>query len=109
MSLFTETAYLKRAGAPTGYDQYGNPIPGDPIRDATPAWWEPRTSGEQTTAQEQVTSGFWIYLPGGTDLTAYDAVEIDGTDYEVKGDPGRQPGGFAVEGYVLAAVERVTG
>jgi hypothetical protein len=109
MSLFTETAYLKRDGAVTGYDAYGNPVTGPPSREPSPAWWEPRTSGEQTAAQEQVTSGYWLYLPPDKDLTAYDAVELDGVDYEVVGEPGRQPGGFIVDGYVKAAVEKVTG
>jgi hypothetical protein len=107
--LFTETAYLKADGASTEFDRYGNPIPGEPSRTPTPAWWEPRTSGEQTAAQEQVTSGYWLYLPAGTDLSAYDAVELDGLDYEVGGEPGRQPGGFVLGGYVKTAVTRVDG
>ena len=109
MSLFTHTAYLKRAGEPGGYDDWGNPIPGEPTRDATPAWWEPRESTEAADASQQVVSGYWLYLPEDTDLTAYDAVELAGVDYEVQGEPGRQPGGFIVEGYVKAAVRRVAG
>lgn len=109
MSLFTETAYLKRPGPSTSKDRYGNPIPGAETRTPTPAWWEPRTSGEQTNAQEQVTSGYWLYLPLDTDLTAYDSVELAGVDYQVVGEPGRQPGGFIVEGYLRTAVERVAG
>lgn len=112
MSLFTETAGLKYPGEPTGeYDDYGNPIIGEPSTVASPAWWEPRSSGEATNAQQQVTSGYWLYLPEGTDLSAVDAVELPlgGLEYEVDGEPGSQPGGFIVDGYVRTAVRRVTG
>lgn len=111
MSLFTHTAGLRRRGAKIGEDDRGNDVFGPPTKTPTPAWWEPRESGEATVAQEQVVSGYWLYLPEGTDLTAVDAVElpIGGPAYEVEGEPGHQPGGFVVEGYVKAAVRRVTG
>jgi hypothetical protein len=108
--LFSQTAVLRYAGGPTGdYDDYGNPTVGERHEVPTPAWWEPRTSGEQTVAQQQVTSGYWLYLPEHTDLTAVDAVILMGEEYEVDGEPGRQPGGFVIEGYVKTAVKRVTG
>ena len=112
MSLFTEVAGLVLRGGPTGdFDEDGNPIFAPPTTVETPAWWEPRESGEDVEAKQQVTSGYWLYLPEHTDLSAVDAVEIPfgGTLYEVDGEPGRQPGGFIVEGYVKTAVKRVTG
>jgi len=36
-------------------------------------------------------------------------VEGTGEEYAVVGQPGRQPGGFIVPGFIRAAVERVTG
>lgn len=112
MSLFTEVAGLVLRGGPTGeFDEDGNPIYAPARTVESPAWWEPRESGEDVNAKDQITSGFWLYLPEHTDLTAVDAVKIpfDGPRYEVVGDPGRQPGGFIVEGFVKTAVELVKG
>lgn len=109
--LFTEIAGLRYRAGIVGEDAYGNDVYGDPIVEPTPAWWEPRESGESVVAQEQMTSGYWLYLPESTPLTGVDAVELPagGDVYEVVGEPGRQPGGFIVDGYVKTAVKRVTG
>jgi hypothetical protein len=61
-----------------------------------------------------------VNLPLDAPLSAADAVVLFGTvdedgdliggeDYQVVGEPGRQPGGFIVPGFIKAAVERVTG
>lgn len=112
MSLFTEVAGLVYRGEPTGdFDEDGNPVFAPSRTVEVAAWWEPRESSENVEARQQVTSGYWLYLPEHTDLSAVDAVEIPagGPRYEVDGEPGRQPGGFIVEGFVKTAVERVTG
>ena len=109
MNLFTGTAVLRSRGVVTGVDGYGNDLYGPGSDEPWPAWWEPRTSGEDTAAREQYVSGYWLYLPLGAPLTAADVVVLAGVEYEVVGDPGAQPGGFVVEGYQLAALERVTG
>lgn len=105
--MFTEQVTI-RTREVTGTDEYGSDVYGW-SETTSPAWWEPRTSGEQTDAREQVTSGYWLYLPPGTPLTAASQVVLDGVAYEVDGEPGRQPGGFVVDGYVRAALKRVTG
>lgn len=109
MSLFTETVVI-RGRTVTGEDDYGNDVYGWVERTAA-AWWEPRTSGEQTDAREQVTSGYWLYLDEGTALNASAQVKLGGVGdwYEVDGEPGRQPGGFVVDGYVRVALKEVAG
>lgn len=114
MSLFTEMATI-RDRTVTGQDAYGNDVYGNADREV-PAWWEPRTSGEQTDARNQVTAGYWIFFDEGTELAATAQVHL-GPDpgaasvpwYEVDGDPGEQPGGFIVDGYVAVALTRVSG
>ena len=110
MSLFTETVKLRmRGGATGGYDEDGNPVYA-PARDVPwPAWYEIRGSTEHEDAREQQIYGFWLYLPLEAPLAGADAVVIDGIEYRVVGEPGRQPGGFIVDGYVRAAVGKVTG
>lgn len=110
MDLMTETVTLRFAGAPTGaYDDYGNQITGPPTDEVWQAWYEPRSSGEDTAAKDQQVYGYWVYLPLTAPLAGADAVVIEGVEYHVVGEPGRQPGGFVVPGFIKAAVERVTG
>lgn len=109
MDLMTESVVLRFQGGPTGtFDRYGNAEYG-PDRDETwRAWYEPRESDEGVDGGLQV-SGYWLYLPLDAPLTASDAVLIAGLEYQVRGEPGKQPGGFLVEGFQKAAVRRVTG
>lgn len=109
MSLFTLTVTLRKRGEQTGEGQYGEPIYGPPIDTDTPAWWEPRSSDENVAAREQYTSGYWVYTPLSADVSGADVVVLDGVEFDVVGEPGRQPGGFIVEGHLKFAVERVTG
>lgn len=105
----SESVVLRRRGAVTGQDAYGNDVFAADVDETVSAWFEPRTSGEDVSAREQQVSGYWVYLPLSAPLGGADAVVIGGVEYQVVGDPGRQPAGFAVEGFQLAAVERVTG
>lgn len=108
--LMTERLQLRFAGEETGdYDDLGRPIMSPPRDEEWNAWWEPRASTENAQAADQQIWGFWVYLPLEAPLGSADAVVIDGTEYEVVGEPGRQPGGFIVDGYISAAVEKVTG
>lgn len=109
MNLFSHSVTLRKRGEKIGEDRYGVPEYGPPTDTVSDAWWEPRTSSEDTAAREQYTWGYWVYLPEGTDLDGADLVVIDGVEYEVVGQPGRQPGGFIVDGFVKVAVERTTG
>ena len=84
-------------------------------------WVEPRASSEDTAARDQMVYGYWVNLPLDAPVSGVDAVVLFGTvdeatgelvggeDYQVVGQPGRQPGGFIVPGFVKAAVEKVTG
>lgn len=49
---------------------------------------EPRPSGEPLQdARNQVTSGFTLYMPEGTTITARNRVTVRGGMYKVIGDP----------------------
>ena len=110
MNLMTETVTLRTRGAETGaYDDYGNPLTGPPTDATYPCWYEPRGSSEDTAAKDQQIDGYWIYLPLSAPLAGADSVLLEGVEYQVVGEPGRQPGGFITPGFIKAAVERVTG
>ena len=110
MSLFTEEVTLRLKGEETGaYDDLGNPIIGESQDVPWPAWYEIGSGTESTDAREQQVWGYTVYLPLDAPIGSADAILIDGVEYEVIGEPGRQPGGFIVEGYIRAAVQRVEG
>lgn len=109
MSLFSETVTLVSRGGVTGQDEYGNDMYGPVVRTDYPAWLEQRNGTEDTNAREQSVANMWLFLPLDAPLESVDAVEWDGRTWEVDGEPGRQPGGFEVEGYQVAALRRVTG
>jgi hypothetical protein len=122
MNLMTEPVGLKLRGQPVPgeFDDYGNQVYGPATTEVVYGWYEPRTSGEDTAAREQQIYGYWVNLPLDAPLSAADAVVLFGTvdedgdliggeDYQVVGEPGRQPGGFIVPGFIKAAVERVNG
>lgn len=122
MNLMTEPIGLRMRGQPIPgeYDDYGNQVYGPATTDVVYGWYEPRSSGEETAAQDQQVYGYWVNLPLDAPLTSADAVVLFGTvdsagklvggdPYEAVGEPGRQPGGFLVPGFIKAAVERVTG
>lgn len=111
--MFSETVTLRRATNEPGMDRYNRPLPGPSVDVDVEAWFEPRESSEDTAAAEQYVSGYWLYLPlayAGA-LTAADAVILPHGlgEFEVKGQPGLQPSGVIVEGYVRAALDKVTG
>lgn len=110
MNLMTESVTLRSRGAPTGdYDDYGNPLYGPDVDVVSACWYEPRGSSEDTAAKDQQVYGYWVYLPLGAPLDAAGVVVLEGVEYQVVGEPGRQPGGFIVPGFIKAAVEKVTG
>ena len=107
--LMTETVYLRTRAEGTDFDDYGNPIPGEPTDAECAAWYEPMSSREAADRQQQQTYGYVVFLPLAADLDGADAVVIEGEEYEVIGEPQRQPSGFIVDGYQRATVQRVTG
>ena len=119
MNLFTEPVGLRLRGdeIPDVFDDYGNATHGPGSTQVVFGWVEPRGSAE--TGDQQIY-GYWVNLPYDAPLDAADAVVlfgaigaggelVGGQEYQVVGEPGRQPGGFLVEGFIKAAVERVTG
>lgn len=87
----TETVTRLRAGTTS------DPYSGEPVEDwdspseltiVTLAPAEPRPSGEPVQdARNAVVSGFTLYLPETTDVTAYDRMRVRGGVYRVLGDP----------------------
>ena len=111
MNLFTETCTLRNQGAelPGEFDDYGN-AKRAPATDAEePCWYEPRGSSEDTSAKDQQVDGYWLYLRLEAPITADTTVALAGAEYQVVGEPGRQPGGFIVPGFTKAALERTRG
>lgn len=112
MNLFTETCTIRNPGEelPDEFDDYGNAKVGpEQTHPDQPCWYEPRGSGEDTVAKDQQIDGYWVGFPLGTPITAASVVVLDGNDYDVVGEPGKQPSGFIVPGFIKAAVERVRG
>jgi hypothetical protein len=123
MNLMTEPVGLRSRGAPVEgeFDDYGNQVYGPGSVSVHYGWYEPRSSGEDTSAKDQQIDGYWVELPLDAPLSSADAVVlfgvvdettgslVGGEDYQVVGQPGRQPGGFIVPGFIKAAVEKVTG
>lgn len=107
MSLFTETVTVLNKTI-TGRDDYGNDVvtwEGARSR----AWVEQTNSTENTDAQEQTTANMRLYVPLSTLIDSFSRVEWGGFTWSVKGEPGRQPGGFVVEGFQVAMLERTEG
>jgi hypothetical protein len=118
----TEPVGIRERGAPVPdeFDDYGNQVYGPSTTAVYYGWYEPRQSGEDTSAKEQQIDGYWVNLPLHAPLSASGAVVLfgavgddgqlsGGQEYQVVGEPGVQPGGFIVPGFIKAAVERVRG
>lgn len=106
--MLNETVTRLRAGTST--DPYSSESTEDwttptelAITTLAPA--EPRPSGEPVqNARNAVVSGFTLYLPEGTDVTARDRLRVRGGTYKVLGDPA----GWLGAG-VVVQTERVEG
>ena len=107
MSLFTETVTLLGRQV-VGRDGYGNDIV-DWVSAESPAWVEQRNSSETLNASEQTVAGMLLYLPLDTLLRFFDRVAYDGHEWDVSGEPGRQPGGFELEGFQVVSITRTEG
>lgn len=107
MSLFTEAVTVLNATV-TGVDDYGNDVI-EWIGVESPCWLEQTNSTENTDSQEQTTANMRLYVPLSTPLTSFSRVEWGGFTWDVNGEPGRQPGGFVVEGFQVAMLTRTEG
>lgn len=90
--MLTETVYRIRAGvgATNPYSGESDPDWSAPSREelTTVAPAEPRPSQEPVQdARNAVTSGYTLYLPEGSDVTAQDRMEVRGQVFNVLGDP----------------------
>lgn len=71
---------------------------------------QPATSTETLDPTRQTVITRWqLFAPPGTDLAAFDRIDVDGVVYEVDGDPAdwSAPGGRA--DHVAATLQRVEG
>jgi hypothetical protein len=89
-----QTETVTRLRAVTTVDPYSNQPAPDwtqtptelDITTLAPA--EPRPSGEPLQdARNQVTSGWTLYLPEGSDVTSVDRMRVRGVVFDVLGDP----------------------
>jgi hypothetical protein len=99
----TETVTRLRAGTTT--DEYHNTLedwssPGE-LDIVTLAPAEPRPSNEPVQdSRNAVVSGWTLYLPEGSDVTALDRMRVRGVVYPVQGDPAAWMGaGMVVQAY----------
>ena len=64
---------------------------------------EPRPSTEPVQdARNSVTSGWTLYLPAGTAITAKNRVRVRGVVYPVRGEPAVWPKGVVIQAYGTA-------
>lgn len=73
----------------------------------------PGSSAELVQGQDVVTTQPTVFLPTGSDLSAVDAVKVNGLQFEVDGDPNVWPPnpytGWQPEFSVEVKLRRVTG
>lgn len=100
-----QTETVTRLRATTTTDEYHNALedwsaPAE-LEIVTLAPAEPRPSGEFTPdARNAVTSGWTLYLPAGSDVTALDRMRVRGEVYPVQGEPADWLGaGMVVQAY----------
>lgn len=95
--------------AVTGQDNYGNDIYGETTSTVVGAF-APAGSSELVQGQDTVIDRPTVYLPSGTDVSAVDAVQINGDRYQVVGTPNDWSSPFT--GWaagVEVRLEKVTG
>jgi hypothetical protein len=90
MFAYGETVQVLTAGTTT--DPYSNESAADwstpTSLDVPGVGVEPRPSGEPLQdARNQVTSGFTLYMPPGSAITAQNRVVVRGVTYDVLGEP----------------------
>lgn len=78
-------------GNPGGVDEYGDPVTGTEDRTPMPqAFVAPRETTEIVNrGRAGVIVGLTLFDPGNTDLTYTDRIEVDGTLYDIEGEPGK--------------------
>lgn len=84
-------AIVRVRGNPGGVDKYGDPVAGTEDRTTlTGAFTAPRESSEITNrGRAGVIVGLTLFAPYDTDLAFTDQIEVDGTLYDIEGEPGR--------------------
>ena len=111
--LMTQTASFITRGSVTGHDDMGEPIYGPGGAVDVAAWYEPAGFSEDTSAAQQVISGYTLYVPNyaRAQFTEADAVilDFDPVEYEVVGEIAYTPDGFITPGFCVARVEKVRG
>lgn len=97
---------------PQGEDQYGDPIEGESARTTIEgAYVAPRESSEPSErGRVGVIVGLTLFAPYDTDLLHTDQIEVDGTLYEIEGEPGQWRNPFTDwEAGLTVALRRATG
>lgn len=76
--------------APSGLeDDYGNELPGETVISTVCEFQKQTRSGDQEdTGRNQLAESRWnVFFPAGTEVDSGDSLVVDGTEYEVDGEP----------------------
>lgn len=86
MTLGPHTIVVLRAGSSASEDEYGNALPGAPVR--TPVYGcsvQPGGGSEVEDRREATTTLWTVWAPLCADVQDTDKVEVWGTEYAVDG------------------------
>lgn len=105
-----ETVTIIRPGPPTR-DSYGNDIAGVATElDIGGCAVAPAATSEDVQARDQVTQGWTVWMPAGTDVRPTDRVRVRGVEFAVDGSASEWSSPFTgFVGPVQVSVTRVTG
>lgn len=80
----------RHRNTPAGVDQYGDPTGVTPdALTVSGCAVAPRSSSEPTErGRVGVIVGLTLYAPYGSDIIHTDQIEVDGTVYDIEGEPG---------------------
>ena len=106
-SLLIQQATVVRRTAATA-DRYGNPTYTWADDETYPARLEQLSAEERIVTEDRQVIEWRVFLPASADLTAADRVRVDGTTFEVFGEPARPYGRRSVH-HVEAELKVVSG
>lgn len=71
----------------SGQDEYGNDTYTDNPVEVSNCIVQPASSNENDQWTEQISTDITVFVPYGTEVSALDALLINGTEYEIQGIP----------------------
>lgn len=71
----------------SGRDEYNNDTYSETKQAVSGCVVQPSGSSETIQFTDQVSTDLAVFIPAGIDVSPVDAIEIDGTRYEIQGQP----------------------